>query len=149
MFVIGPTEMVYMYGNILTPSTPRISAPWVGGSWMFCQTKPWLLNWQPRLDLTEDSRTTDFCLGLIILILIRMASSRQLWTDWLTWPENLPLECRGLKPPPPPSNGVFWYHFRSYGWYKRYTKFVNRRTSRRITFCSCCRYFSCYSCETF
>ena len=29
-------------------------------------------NWQPGLSLTKDSRPTDFCLGLLVLILIRM-----------------------------------------------------------------------------
>ena len=37
-----------------------------------------LIQWQSRLGLAEDSRTTDFGLGLLVPILIRMASSRQL-----------------------------------------------------------------------
>ena len=39
---------------------------------------PGLQNWQPRLGLAEDSRITDFRLGLFVLILIEMVSSRQL-----------------------------------------------------------------------
>ena len=48
-----------------------------------------------RLSLAEDSRTTDFRLGLFILILIRMASHGQLClltylTEWLAWPQKSP-----------------------------------------------------------
>ena len=39
---------------------------------------PGLQNWQPRHGLAKDSRITDFRLGLFVLILIEMASSRQL-----------------------------------------------------------------------
>ena len=34
----------------------------------------WFLNWQPWLGLTEDSRTTDFQLGLLVLVGIGMTS---------------------------------------------------------------------------
>ena len=49
-------------------------------SWIFCQTKPWLHNWQPVLGLMVNSR-----LGVFALVLFKMASSRQLspyQTDW-------------------------------------------------------------------
>ena len=42
--------------------------------------KPWLLDWQPIPGLAEESRTTDIQLWLLpvlVLILIRMTSSRQ------------------------------------------------------------------------
>ena len=70
---------------------------WVSGSCFFCQSKPWLANWQPRHGLREGSR-----LGFVVLVLIRMAGCKQLWTYlvilvyWLTSPENVPFECRGL-----------------------------------------------------
>ena len=53
---------------IITPTTPSKFVPWVSGSWSFCQTRPGLHDWQPRLCLIEDSRTTDFQLGLLYLL---------------------------------------------------------------------------------
>ena len=67
---------------LLSPTTPINFKP---------QTKPGLLEWQPRLGLAEDSRATDFCL-LLVLAGIGMTSSSQLrtyLTDWLSWQENL------------------------------------------------------------
>ena len=52
----------------LTPST---------GYWIFCQTK---IIQQLRRGSGEYSRTTDFWLRLMALILIRMVSCGQLWT---------------------------------------------------------------------
>ena len=53
--------------NPLTPTTPSLFAAQVSDSWIFCQTKPWLPNWQPRLVLAQDvkkrwllTRTTFF-----------------------------------------------------------------------------------------
>ena len=61
--------------------------------------------WQPRHDLTEDSRTIDFRLALFVLVLIRMTSSRQLWNVRLELailikmstnnPELMPALCSG------------------------------------------------------
>ena len=51
--------------------------------------------------LTEDPRTTDFWLGLFVLVLLRITSYSQLCTyptDWLTCPEILLSDCRGLTP---------------------------------------------------
>ena len=43
----------------LTPTTLGKCVPLVSGSGIFCQTKPGLQNRYHRLDLAEDSRTTD------------------------------------------------------------------------------------------
>ena len=40
-------EMIPMTSSSLTPSTPDKLVSQVSDSWIFCQTKPWLLNWQP------------------------------------------------------------------------------------------------------
>ena len=76
-----------------------------------CILSQWFLNLRPnqaRAALAaqtwfgrRDSRTTDFRLGLLVLVRIRMTSCGQLWTyliDWFIWQENLSLECRGLNP---------------------------------------------------
>ena len=85
----------------------------VSGSWIFCQTKLSMPNWHAWLGLvlessvkpsqacqtklvcwlglTEDSRTTDLWLGLLVLILIRMTRLRQLWAylrDWFQSVKN-------------------------------------------------------------
>jgi len=60
-----------------------------------CQTKHGQAG-LPKLGLTENSRTTDFGLGLFVLILIRIMSSIQLWTyviNYLSWQENSTSEC--------------------------------------------------------
>ena len=62
----------------------------------------WLPNWQPRLGLTEDSRTTgtDFESGSLFLILTWTMRSRQLWTYLTSWKKckkNWTSLWRGLK----------------------------------------------------
>ena len=82
----------------LTPTSMNWSAPWVSGSCIFCQAKPWLPLWQPRLGLTEDSRITDFAL--------------ELWTyqiHCLACLENLPSEFSHLHFPTYFINTVVWF----------------------------------------
>ena len=48
---------------------------------------------QPRLGFVQDSKFTDYRIGLFVLVLLIMASSRRLWTyltNWLTRPEHMP-----------------------------------------------------------
>ena len=42
------------------------------------KSKPGLQIWQPMVGLAEDPRTTHFCRGLLVLILIRAVRCRQL-----------------------------------------------------------------------
>ena len=79
----------------VTPTTLRKSSLKVSGSWIFWHTSVR----QPRFGLTEDSRTTYLHLGFFVLILISMASSRQLWTyltDWFNCSQKWPSELRSL-----------------------------------------------------
>ena len=58
-----------------------------------------LPNWQPRLGLKDNSRTTDFQLRLFVCFSIRIASSCHLWTYLtycLTWPQIWPSIFRVL-----------------------------------------------------
>ena len=48
--------MVGTYFNPLEPNPPKTAL------------NQWFLNWQPRLGLAEDSKTTDFRLGFFVLI---------------------------------------------------------------------------------
>ena len=54
-----PTSMWGLEDQKIQLNSSSSHLSWVNGSWIFCKTKPWLLNWQPRLGLTEDSRTAD------------------------------------------------------------------------------------------
>ena len=95
IFLSSHEVKYYPIWNGLTPTTTSKFTPPVShmsGSWIF---------WQPRLGLVEDSRTTDFRLGLLVLIgiTIRVESFKQLSAYlkyWLTWQENFPLEYIGL-----------------------------------------------------
>ena len=82
---IGSFEAVGRFLMALTPTIPSKFVHRVSGSWIFCQTKHCLPVLEPKLyyisiGLTEDSITMHFRLGLFLLILIRKASTRHLWT---------------------------------------------------------------------
>ena len=103
---------------VLTPTTLNKFSSRVSDSWIFCKQSlgcrtgsPGLVwqkipeplrvsaFWQHRLGLAEDSRTSDFWLGLLVLVAIMKKICRQLWaylTGWLTWPQKASLDLRGL-----------------------------------------------------
>ena len=43
---------------------------------MFEEKNVWLFNWQPGFGLIDDSGITDFLLGLLILVLLKVTKSR-------------------------------------------------------------------------
>ena len=96
---------IWAYYNHTMKDTTKKLCNWLT---LYCLTQPnlapsqWFLNLlsnqgQPAGSqfawpgLTEESRTTDLCLGLLVLILIRMTRLRQLWTylrDWFQKVKN-------------------------------------------------------------
>ena len=71
-----------LFLNIVVHPTSALQAHLhtrVSGSWIFCQTKP---GQQPRLGLVEESRTTDFRLGLLYN---KDGKFWQLWTYLTNW----------------------------------------------------------------
>ena len=71
-----PICKMFIVVQSLSSQFQQVSITLVGSEW-FLNLLP---NRQPRLGLAEYSRTTDFWLGFVVLIWIKLTSIRQLWT---------------------------------------------------------------------